>query len=316
MKLRNATPPLLLLFLLACGANKRTAAPDFPRREELAEIRSFEKSLGFEPTSNLARYSKNTDAFYRCYYTEKLKLPASYEGLRLKEGSASGCQVNEDRYDVFFYPAETVAGGGTPVTSSLVEASPERLMVVVTHEDFHRQENVRSLPDAMHEAAAMLIGLLSAAEFTERKFGVGSEEHHRVRRESEIFLRKSKIVNRYHSLVGGLYRCFYQRRISRSAALAEKERLYQQLEDECTAIEPAPASFNRCPAVLNNAGLAFDMTYTRYYPLLHGLHVALGDDLEATVRAIHRPQGPQLRSKKAAVEYFSGIVEGNPQTRP
>ena len=37
---------------------------------------------------------------------------------------------------------------------------------------------------------------------------------------------------------------------------------------------------------MNNAGLAFDMTYTRYYPLLYELYVAQNQDAKATVRAV------------------------------
>ena len=260
--MKQYSPAIFLSGLLvACGASKQVARrpADFPRSGELAEIRRFEKGLGLDATGNLSRYSEDTDAFHRCYYTEKLKLPASYEDLRMKNGSASGCDVDEERYDLFFYRAESVAGSRTPVTSALAEASEERFTVVVAHEDFHRQEHVRKLPASFEEAAATLLGLLSGAEFAAQHYGVDSPQHRRLRRDSETFLRKARLVNRYHQRARDLYRHFDRDGLSKREALAGKQRLFDELSAECQAIEPAPASFNACPGALNNAGLAFDM---------------------------------------------------------
>jgi hypothetical protein len=44
-------------------------------------------------------------------------------------------------------------------------------------------------------------------------------------------------------------------------------------------------SFNTCPAALNNAGLAFDRTYTQHYPTWFELHDALDAGTAATVAA-------------------------------
>ena len=153
----------LSVALASCGSTRHAVRgpTNFPRSDELAKIRSFEEKLGLDATHNLARYSEDTDAYHRCYYTEKLRLPDSYEELLMKRGSDSGCDLDEDRYDVFFYRAESVAGSRTPVTSALAEASEEQFTVVVAHEDFHRQQRVRMLPASFEEAAATQLGLLS-----------------------------------------------------------------------------------------------------------------------------------------------------------
>jgi hypothetical protein len=39
---------------------------------------------------------------------------------------------------------------------------------------------------------------------------------------------------------------------------------------------------------LNNAGLAFDRTYTRHYPLMYDLYTSLGSDTSALVVALKR----------------------------
>ena len=49
-----------------------------------------------------------------------------------------------------------------------------------------------------------------------------------------------------------------------------------------------PRSFNRCPAANNNAGLVFDETYTKYYPLMYQVYVAQGRALKPTVEALEK----------------------------
>ena len=39
---------------------------------------------------------------------------------------------------------------------------------------------------------------------------------------------------------------------------------------------------------MNNAGLAFDRTYTRHYPMFHELYALLGNDTAALVSTLKR----------------------------
>ena len=272
----------LALVATACQASRQARARDLPRADAIAEIRELESSLGFEPTRNFLRGSPNS-AHYRCYVAGKLELPDSYEGLRLRDGDPGGCNVDENRYDVFFYPVEAVASGSARVTEPLAKATDDRLSVVVPHEDFHNQPSIRSLPGTLPEAAATLVGFLTAAEFAREKHGADSERRQRLARETELFLRKARIVNDYHARIRGMYGKFRAGLLTRAQALDQKEELFAELGESCRAIEPAPATFNRCPAVLNNAALAFDHSYTKQYPLLHDLLVALGGDPRKTV---------------------------------
>jgi len=86
----------------------------------------------------------------------------------------------------------------------------------------------------------------------------------------DLFLRKSFIVNVYYERVIELY-------------------------------SPEPVSFNKCPAAMNNAGLAFDQTYTRHYPLMHDLYASLGGDTTALVMTLKRmlPQWPRSVTRAA-----------------
>jgi hypothetical protein len=276
----------LLAVTISCQAQRRLSAQEAAEQAVISEIKSVQQSLGFEPTRNFLQHSHQTEAVYRCYYTGKFELPESYEGLRLREGTREGCAIDETKYDVFFYPIEAVASGDAQVTGSLSQASEERLAVVVSHEDFHNQDSLQKLPEAMREAAATLAGFLTAAEYAREKSGAASEQHEKLAREAEIFLRKSEIVNAYHAKTSRLYENLRQGMISETAALAGKERLFEDLSRECSSVEPASATFNRCPPVLNNAALAFDRTYTKDYPLLYDLFLACGSDLKKMIEVL------------------------------
>jgi hypothetical protein len=139
-----------------------TALPaDSTPQDLVGALKHLEKTLGFRKTENFRRQSDETVADYRCYYTGKLELPESYEGLKLSTGTKDGCTLDTARVDVFFYPIEAVGSGKTPLTSMLQHASTERFLVVVPHEDFHGSENLQKLPATLNEAASTLIGFLT-----------------------------------------------------------------------------------------------------------------------------------------------------------
>ncbi len=300
---------LLLVFIsLSCAARKSISSSpsSFPRQEIITEIKALEERLGFAEAGSFAKSTSKIEAYHRCYYTGKLNLPGSYEGLRLADGEEDGCRVDEDKYDVFFYRAEAVAASRAPVTSSLAAASLERLMVVVPHEDFHLRKEVQKLPEPIAEAAATLVGFLTAAELAETKFGPQSEIFKNLSREPELFLRKAKIVGPYHARLSELYRSVRSGDRTKEHALARKKTLFAALEEECKAIIPKPKSFNPCPGANNNAGLAFDMTYVRHCPLLYDLFLAQGRDLKATIDVVKGSGGP---SEEEVVDQLQRVIE-------
>jgi hypothetical protein len=70
---------------------------------------------------------------------------------------------------------------------------------------------------------------------------------------------------------------------------------------------PAPKSFNRCLSANNNAGLAFDMTYAQYYPLIYELYLAYGQDLKATVTATKKALA--ARSEPEALRWLQNLIK-------
>ena len=83
-------------------------------------------------------------------------------------------------------------------------------------------------------------------------------------------------MNEYYEKVSRLYRDFQAGSLTSAQTLERKGVLFAELQRACAAIAPEPVSFNKCPAAMNNAGLAFDRTYTAHYPMLHDLYTLLG----------------------------------------
>jgi len=293
MPMRNGLP-IAVFAMVARVVSAQFADP----QETIRAVRAEEQAVGIKSSGNFARSDPAVRAYYRCYYTGKLELPQSYDDLKLREGSQEGCPVDENKYDVFFYPIEAISTGEVPVTQMLASASVERLATVVPHEDFHLQ--VSDLPDRIAEAATTLVGFLAGAAAAE-KFG-----NTQLQFDADLFLRKAVILNRYYDRLSALYRSARRGAISKSGALEQKRRLFAGLQRECLAIQPEPRAFNRCAPALNNAGLAFDYTYTRDYPLVYGVYQVCRQDLRCTIDAIDR--APRKKREAAVIGYLQNFA--------
>jgi len=283
----------------ACGL--RTPAPAAtvpPAPAVIGELKDFQETLGVSETKNFLR-SSDRASINRCYFASKLELPASYAGLRLTSDDERKCAERAKDFDVFFYPVEAVASGKVPVTRSLVEAPVERMLVVVPHEDFHNQPEARNTRPELAEAAATLTGFVTASEFARTKYGIHSTIFRNLDREAILFLQKAAVVNDFSAVLDDLYASYKARRMSKETILAKKADVFDRLRRACEAID-APVSFNRCPAVLNNAGLAFERTYTREYPSVYRVYRDARQDPKATIEALkHIVAGPPPRAPRA-----------------
>lgn len=291
------------------GVSAAASAQDPGAHGDVIEsMKRFEEAQGLKPTRNFEKRSEQTAASYRCYFTGKLDLPQTYDDLDLRQVKGQTCGLDETRYDVFYYAIEAVASGHTPVTGNLEQAPIERVLVVVPHEDLHDAKELKDLPAAIGEAATTLMGFHTAAAFARERYGADSATYQNLSREAELFLRKSEIVNRYFDQLRALYTRAREGRTSTETALAAKAEAFARLGLECSAIRPAPASFNACPAALNNAGLAFDATYTRYYPLLYRVYVSEGRDLGATLGALSPAARGKAKSEAEVAAYLQGLA--------
>jgi hypothetical protein len=206
--------------------------------------------------------------------------------LRLAREDEARCLARAATSDVFFYPVQAVASGDESITVSLAEAPVERVFVVVPHEDFHNQVQSLALPTEVAESAATLVGFLTASAFAKDKFGEQSSTFQALDRDADLFLRKSLIVNKYYENVRELYRLLRSGALTEDQTVAKKAELFGTMQQECSSISPEPATFNKCPAAMNNAGLAFDRTYTQEYPTMYDLYIRLGRDTATVVPAL------------------------------
>jgi hypothetical protein len=272
-----------LICLSALGfscAQRRTPEP----LPAVREVRQAEAGLGFDPTGNFHREG-GRKAFYLCYATGRLELPDDYTGLKVDQGRDGSCKFDLARLDVFVYPAEALAGRETPVTGALAAAEPARRDFVVAHEDFHEQQGVRELSAPLKEAVSMLAGFLTAAGAAElRGDAAGAEQ---ALRETDLFLEKARRMNAAHARLREVYAAYLRKEIPAAQALARKQEIFDGLAHDCGAetAEP-PRAFHPCPAALNNAGLAFDVTYTREYPRVHAIFEEAGRDPKAAIEAL------------------------------
>lgn len=265
-----------------------SASEPFVASEVIAQVKDFAVELGGHATENFLRHSNTHNSDNRCYFTGPLQLPEFYSALQMVREDGERCAARSGEHDVFFYPVQAVASGEETITVSLAEAPTARLLVVVPHEDFHNQREARKAPTEVAEAAATLVGFLTASEFAKGRFGPDSATARALARDADLFMRKSFLVNQYYEKVRDLYRHLESGALTRSQTLERKAELFAELQRSCAAIAPDPVSFNKCPTVLNNAGLAFDRTYTRHYPMLHDLYALLGHDTSALVSTLKR----------------------------
>jgi hypothetical protein len=291
---------LLFTLLAVAAAGADPSSDSLDRKGLVSALKSAEAKLGFRRTKNFQKESRKSAVAYRCYYAGKLELPDSYSGLRLAAGTKAGCPVDDQKYDVFFYPMDAAATGKTPISASLEHESVERFLVVVPHEDYHATRELSKLPETLVEASATLVGFLTAIEVPRQQFGENSEVYQNLQREPDLFARKAEVVNRFYVQLHDLYAARHADQISEHDALAQKQRVFDTLNQECATIEPMPTSFNRCLAAGNNAGLAFDESYTRYYPIIYRLYLAKNRELRPTIDALQ--QALNVRTESEAVD--------------
>jgi hypothetical protein len=202
------------------------------------------------------------------------------------------------KFDVYFHRVESVAGEDAPVTQALEDASPERALMVAAHEEAHEDPQLERLPAAYAEAASTLLGMITAAEFALRDGDAVSATH--LSADARLYARKSQAVNALHAALSALYAEHRAGKRNRAETAARKRELLEGHAAECAAFGRGH-SINPCLPVSNNAGVAFEHTYTRYYPLLYALYESTDHDLDRFLKAL-RALGSERSTDLGAVE--------------
>ncbi|MCW5962720.1 MAG: aminopeptidase [Bryobacterales bacterium] len=292
---------LCALLLSAAGCARRGATTPTQRQQRIARLQDFSSEKGFPRTGNFRRGAPGKEAYFLCYFTRPFALPESYDDLGYRESNANGCGLDAREYDVYFHKVEAVAFENAPVTASLEAASEERALMVAAHEEAHEDPQLERLPQPVAEAATTLLGFLTASQFALRE-GDGVTAT-RLSSDAVLYARKARAVNALHDELRALYAAHRKGNSNREVVIAEKARLFARAAEECAEFGTGH-SINPCLPVANNAGLAFDHSYTRWYPQLFSLYQACGSDLDRFLAELRTLGSASRRNIKTFSRHF------------
>lgn len=255
----------------------------------LAEIRAFEQRIGFEGGDAFLEFSSEEGGHAFCGQVSRLYLPYSYEDPAIRwldEATEQDCRSVGDNIDFYYGTVEALGEVGAAVTPEVLEVPLHRFVYLVIHEDCHDQFE---FPYGIEEALCNLIAYKGMAEFSSKTFRTLSRANLTIRRYASMESEHTRTVKSFYEQLAGHYARYERKEISTDNLLQERARILGRAE---RALRWKRGS-------LNNVGIANEMTYSRHYPLLEGVHEALGSDLARTV-AFFR-QVDRARPSPAAV---------------
>ena len=285
---------LLAVLTVGCAEMRDLVAPSAPGVPDewaplLAEIRAFERRIGFHETDNFHKLDDEQEAFPFCGQVSRLYLPYSYEDPAIRwldSVSEKECREAGRSADAFFGAVEAWGEVGTPVTPSMVAGRIDRFIYLVIHEDCHDQFD---LPYGIEEALCNLITFKGMALFGGEKFWRFTASNRAIRRYADTQSSLARATIAYYDQVAALYARYERAEISPEALLRERDAIFRKAERALDWVR----------GELNNVSLATDMTYARHYPLMESVFKALGGDLARTV--VFFKQIDKLKPSKAAV---------------
>ena len=256
-----------------------TSLSENERLELVKEIKAFQKKLGFDPTENFASYSDKKEDYDYYFYAPVADLPYSLDDPALKygEGTAQTSSLDTRKYDVFYYSIPALADISTPITKSLLESPLHRFIFIVFHEDWHEQ--IKS-PLGIEEASGELMGYVSSLLFTEERFGRDSEVYATLDRELTNKLKESRVFQSYYEKLAALYAEHRSGKVTEAETLSRKSQLIRSLDDDIYGV------WGKRRDQLNNAFIAFQMTYYRHLNLMHDVFSASNSDIMVTIEVL------------------------------
>jgi len=300
--MRKVLPFFIALFLIYAAVvpscQPETAVDEEQRRQLIAEIKDFERELGFAETENFKTYSPELEAYHYLFYTPSLQLPYSLDDPTLISaiGTRDSVYLDFNKYDAYFYSIPSVAGEGTPVTESLLKAPLYRFIQIIFHEDWHEQID---LPHGLEEPSAEIIGYASAVLFARDRFGQDSQVYRTLVKHFDNKLKESEVYVEYYAKLETLYAQYQEGKLSEMDTLIRKDLLLEAMGNELQRI------WGGRPDQLNNAFIAFQMTYLRHLPLMHEVFQATDFDLGRTIPILRAM--PEQKTESDTLEQVQGI---------
>lgn len=237
-------------------------------------IRAFERRIGFRGTDNFLDLDHETESYPFCGTISSLYLPYSYEDPSIRwldTPTEEECRrLASPDADVYFGQTEAVGEEGTPVTSAMLSGSLVRFVYLVFHEDCHDQFD---LPFGIEEALCNVIAYHAMAAYAGERERFNALERVAMRRYSVREPERTRQAKAFYEQLEALYARHARKEISAPALLEERTKIFARAE-RALAWEKGS---------LNNVGIANDMTYSRHFPFLENVFVALDRDLARTV---------------------------------
>jgi hypothetical protein len=237
-------------------------------------IRAFERRIGFRKTDNFLDLDHESESYPFCGTISSLQLPYSYQDPAIRwidTPTEEECRrLAGPGADVYFGQTEAVGEEGTPVTSAMLSGSLVRFVYLVFHEDCHDQFD---LPFGIEEALCNVIAYHAMAAYAGERERFNALERVAMRRYSVREPERTRQAKAFYEQLEALYARHARREIPAAALLEERARIFARAE-RALAWEKGS---------LNNVGIANDMTYSRHFPFLESVFIALDRDLARTV---------------------------------
>jgi len=263
---------------IGCVQWREFASPPAPDvtsdwRALLDDLRAFERTIGYEPTNNFTSVTAQRESYPFCGQASRYTLPYSYEDPAIRwcdDVSEEQCNAESSEIDVYFGSVEAMGEIGTPVTPSMIGGTLDRFIYLVIHEDCHDQFD---LPYGVEEALCDVLTYHAMAAFSKDKFRWYSREDRAIRSYTREQSKQTRATIRHYNQLDALYARYRRAELSAEGLLRERAVVFAAAE----------RALEHDEGTLNNVVLANLMTYSRHYPFLESVFVALGSDLARTV---------------------------------
>lgn len=267
-----------LLPLAACFAPRSDTELPAPRSQDessglLAELRAFERRIGFAPTNNFRSFSGERRNYPFCGHVSHFYLPYSYEDPGIKwydVPTEAECRADANGADVTYGTSEAVAERETPLTGAMLVAPLHRFIYLVLHEDCHEQF---ALPYGVEEALCEVLTYRAMAAFGAERFRTLAAERLAIERLARQGATHSRITVASYERLAALYDRHERAVLPAPALLKERARIFRSAEKQLAWPRGS----------MNNVWIANAMTYSRHYALAERVLGTLGGDLERTV---------------------------------
>lgn len=255
------------------------------------EIRKFgEEVLGLDFGGSFQEVSKSYTAMHWLYVSYPDRIKSVWQTPMLFSWWKGKLLMHQRAYesvgcDTYLFSAEGHGGGKCPILPMLLKAPPERQAYVILHEGVHttlrKNRGWSRIPYDLEESGGRLIGCMAAQLFAQTR---GYEML--LRRTEQFAADWLKFCGFINWARGELSLVYKEPVAKRLQAKADAFFLIRQavavLRDEINDRQLL-GELSQEP---NNALFLRYGDYTTYYPLLLGVHNALGSDVHRTCEFI------------------------------